>query len=156
MAADAVRPLSDADRRWLLDASMLVAYRLEAARLGELRAVDPAVRAHATMLRQFYRGAGDELRRLAASRGAAWQTEPPLERRAALDAIGSLAPEFFDRRFVEQVCVTEQRAEIAALAAAARSMIDPALRAWAERSVQALRAHLSAAEQLPVRMQAVG
>jgi putative membrane protein len=147
------RALSEADRRVVIEAAASGLYRLEAARMAELRATDPMLKAYASMLVLQNSVAHEELRALATGRGVAWMGGPPANRRGALQVLAGLSGEAFDRRFVEQVGVSDHQADLVVLEAAVRSVEDAALRAWLERMVATLQNHLATAQQLPLRTQ---
>lgn len=145
------RALSESDRRFVLEAAGAGLYRLAAARIAELRATDPMLKAYAAMLVQQNSAANDELRALAQSRGVVWLGAPPAARRELLQkTLAGLAGEAFDRRFVEQVGVADHEADLLLFQAAGRSVEDPSLRAWAERTLAVLHQHLATARQLPL------
>ena len=142
--------LSESDRRFVLEAAGAGLYRLEAARIAELRATDPMLKAYAAMLVQQNSAANDELRTMAQSRGVVWLGGPPAVRRELLQkALADLTGEAFDRRFVELVGIADHQADLLLFEAAGRSIEDPTLRAWAERMVTALHHHLASARLLP-------
>lgn len=143
--------LSESDRHFVLEAAGAGLYRLEAARIAELRASDPMLKAYAAMLVQQNSAANDELRALAQLRGVVWLGAPPAGRRELLHkALAGLSGEAFDRRFAELVGVAEHQADLLLFEAAGRTVEDPTLRAWAERMVTALHHHLASARQLPL------
>lgn len=151
---DAPRPLSDADRAFVLDAAGAGLYQLEAARLAERHTRDPRVRSYAAMLQQQYSLANDELRALARGWGVAWPATLPPARQALLTALAALVPEFFDRRYVEQTGVADHQADLQLFEAAGRALEDAALRQWALRRVPVLQHHLAEAQKLPLTVQA--
>jgi putative membrane protein len=143
--------LSESDRQFVLEAAGAGLYRLEAARLAELRATDPMLKAYAAMLVQQNSAANDQLRAMAQSRGVVWLGAPPAVRRELLQkALSGLSGEAFDRRFAEQVGIADHEADLLLFEAAGRSVEDPTLRAWAERMITALHHHLASARQLPL------
>jgi putative membrane protein len=153
-AADAPRPLSETDRRFVIEAAGSGQYQVEAARLAEQRTKDAMVKAYAVLLGQQHGDAVEELRALAQARGFALPTGIPAERRATLEALGALAIEVFDRRFVEQVGIADHQADLVLFEAASRGAEDATLRAWAARMLPVLQNQLASAQQLPVSVRA--
>ncbi len=149
--ADAPRALNEAERRFLLEAAGSGLYQVEAARLAEVRARDPAVKAYASMLAQQHSLANEELRRLAQARAVTWPGGPPAARQAVLQSLGALAAEAFDARFIQKVGIEDHQADLMLHEAASRNLEDRTLRAHAERMLPMLQNHLAAARQLPGR-----
>jgi putative membrane protein len=154
VVADAAPVLSEADRRFAIDAAGFARYQVEAARLAEQRASGPMVKAFAALLEQQHGAALAELETLLRSRSTPWVGGIPAERRSVLDALGSLAAVVFDRRFVDQVGIADHQAAILLFESATRNLQDAALRNWAERTLPLLQNHLASAQQIPIRMQA--
>lgn len=151
--ADAAPVLSDADRRFAIEAAAFGRYQIEAARVAGQRATAPMVKAFAALLQQQHGAALAELEALLRQRTTPWVGGVPAERRSVIQALEALAPEVFDRRFVEQVGVADHEAAVMLFEAASRTVQDPLLRAWTERTLPVLQNHLASARQLPLRMQ---
>jgi putative membrane protein len=154
VVADAALVLGDADRRFAIDAAAFSLYQVDAARLAEQRATAPMVKGYAALLAQQHGAALAELDVLLRQRGAPWVGGLPAERRSVIDALQALAPEVFDRRFVEQIGVADHQAAVLLFEPAVRTLQDAALRGWAERMLPWLHNHLAMARQMPPRMQA--
>jgi len=146
--------LSAADLHFAQEAAGAGAYAVEAGRLAEQRATHPQIKAFASMLAKYHAGANEELAALAHAHGHDLPAGLPPARRAAVDALGALAGEAFDRRFVEQVAIRDHAADIPLFEIASRSIADPGLRAWATKTLAALQEHLAAARQLPLTAEA--
>lgn len=149
-AAAAPAPLTEAERRFVLDAAAAAHYQVEAARLAELRAASPPVKAHATVVGQQHAVAVEELRLLMRGRDLAWVGGVAPDRRGVLDALAALSGTAFDRRYVEQVGVADLQRDLALVEAAARGLIDAHLRGYAERLMPMLQNHLATARALPL------
>lgn len=152
--ADAALSLSDADRRFAIEAAGFARYQVEAARLAERRASQPMVKAFAALLQQQHGAALAELETLLLTRSVPWTGGIPAERRSVLDALESLAAVVFDRRFVEQVGIADHQTAVRLFESAVRQLQDPALRDWTERTLPVLQNHLASAHQIPIRLQA--
>jgi len=152
--ADTPRPLSDNDRRFLVEASGSGLYQVEAARLAQQRTADPTLKAYAAMVIRQQGTANEELRALAQLHGFIWPGGPPATRQAELATLRSLSGDAFDQRFIQQVGIADRQADVLLFEAANRSLDDRALRAWSERMVPMLQNHLAMALQLPVRAKA--
>ena len=153
VVADAAPVLGDADRRFAIEAAAFSRYQIEAARVAEQRATAPLVRSFAALLVQQHGAALAELELLLRQRATPWVGGVPAERRSVIQALEALAPEVFDRRFVEQVGVADHQAAVRLFEVASRTVQDPLLRSWTERTLPVLQNHLASAHQLPLRMQ---
>lgn len=152
---EAPRAPSDVDRQFIITAAGACNFHQEASRLAKQRTAEPMVLAYATLIGQHHALAADELRLLLSSLGQPWPDGVPAERRAVLDALASLPAEAFDSRFVTQIGIAEHEADVATYRAAADTLPDPGLRAWAARMVVTEQQHLTSARSVPVRNVAV-
>lgn len=151
--ADVAPVLGDADRRFAIEAAAFSRYQIEAARVAEQRATSPMVKAFAALLVQQHGAALADLELLLRQRATPWVGGVPAERRSVIQALEALAPEVFDRRFVEQVGVADHQAAVLLFENASRTVQDPLLRSWTERTLPVLQNHLASARQLPLRIQ---
>jgi putative membrane protein len=148
-AADTPAPLSENDRRFVMEAAASGLYRVEVARLASQRSTHPMVKAYAALLVQQQGTANEELRALAVRRRFIWPGGPPAPRVAELTALQALDGEAFDQRFVQQTGIADHQADVLLFEAASRHLDDRQLRAWAERMLPTLQNHLVMARQLP-------
>jgi len=146
-------PVAESDRQFLLQAAASGLYELEVARLAELRAINPMVKAYAAMLALHQTALNDDVKNLAATRGLVLPDGPDRERRDVIEALAALPPGVFDNRFVQQVGITDHQAEIVVFERASRGLSDAELRAWAVKALQARQQHLAAAQHLPQLVQ---
>jgi putative membrane protein len=137
-------------RDFLRQAAQQARFETEAARLATQRAQAPGILAFAADMLDHHVGANPELLRLLSARGMA---PPMLEnaQRKALNKLGKLQGTKFDREFAALFGRQRQREEVAQFEKAAPAVADPALRAWIDRQLPALREqHVSAAMLVPV------
>ncbi|WP_427912784.1 DUF4142 domain-containing protein [Ramlibacter sp. MMS24-I3-19] len=136
-----------ATRAFLRSAAVSARVEADASRLAMVRAQDPALRGHAEELSRYRAEADLELLRLLHDRGMA---PPMLEtgQRKALNRLAKLEGAKFDRAYMELVSVRQQQAEVQQYQRAVQSIADPAVKAWAERQLPALREQQAAALRL--------
>lgn len=140
--------LGRADRNFVEDAAEKSLYEEAAAKVAVERARTPAVKAFAEMLASRHGAANAELKRLAGSWDVSVPTELTLMQRRAVDSLHKVKDEDFEREFIAKVGIDDHRDDIARFEKAARQAKEPAVRAWAERSLPTLREHLAAARDL--------
>jgi putative membrane protein len=142
-------PMPVGDHRFVYEAAALARGSLDAARLAEQRAVNSEVRVFAARLATEDAALLDELTAFAKSRGIELPDAPNAERRNALEALGRLAGDAFDRQFVQQIGREDHQALIDFYDFAAGTVTDADLKDWIVRTLPRLRERLAAALQLP-------
>ena len=136
-----------ATRAFLRSAAVAARVEADASRLALARTQDPAVRGYAEQLTRYRAEADLELLRLLHDRAMA---PPMLEtaQRKALNRLAKLEGAKFDRAYVELVSVRHQQAEVQQYQRAAQAIADPAVKAWVERQLPALREQQAGAQRL--------
>lgn len=136
-----------ATRAFLRSAAVAARVEADASRLALARAQDPAVRGYAEELTRYRAEADLELLRLLHDRAMA---PPMLEsaQRKALNRLAKLEGAKFDRAYMELVSVRQQQAEVQQYQRAAQAIADPAVKAWVERQLPALREQQAGAQRL--------
>lgn len=151
-AAEAARsarrlpPQERTTRAFLRTAAVAARIETDASRLAATRAQDPGVRAYAGELSSYRAEADLELLRLLHDRGMA---PPMLEtpQRKALNRLARLEGGKFDRAYVELLSARHQSSELQQYKRAMQA-VDPAVKAWIERQLPALREQQAAAQRL--------
>jgi putative membrane protein len=150
MASAAAQGLSTAERGFLKQAAEDGLYEVTAARLATERASDSAVKAFASMLVEELSMANDKLRQLAASNNLTLPTEVTSERQRQIDKLSKATPgPEFDRQFVQTIGIKDHKNDIDLFEKASRNATSPEVRAFAQSTLSALKAHLEAAKKLP-------
>lgn len=152
-AAEAARsssrlaPDERAARAFLRTAAIAARIENDASRLAATRAGGDAIRDYASSLLKYHESADLELVRLLQARDMA---PPMLEtaQRKALNHLAKLEGAKFDRAYVELVSVRRQRSDVQQFERAAADITDPALKAWIERQLPALREQQAGAQRL--------
>lgn len=145
---------AEADRRLVIETAAGLVYPQEAARLAEQRTRHPQLLVYAARVAKDHAASLEALRSLAAGRGLAVPELPLPDQRSALDALESLQGDAFDQQFLQQIGVRQHEAAIRLCETIAATAADVELRAWANRQLVPLRAHLVAARQLQLPVQA--
>lgn len=139
--------LSSRERSFVLSAAGLGLYEIAAARLGQQRAKDPAVRAYAEHMAHAHAQAQAGLQELAAQHRITLPTQMPADRLTVIERLER--SESFDTAFVNTVGVQDHRSTIERFEQAARDAQDTQLKAWIAHTLPSLREHLAQAQKLP-------
>ena len=146
-AAAAQPVLAAQDRDFLLRASQSGMAEVEASRLAVGRAAVPEVRAFAQRMVREHTATNDELSRIARDKGVVLGRELDAQERSRLATLQAMSAAAFERSYIEDMGVRAHQQAIAVYEREARDGVDPDLRAFASRTLLALREHLAMAEQ---------
>lgn len=134
------------ERRFLKDAAAASRFQADAARIALTKSSTPVVRSLAAGMLDQQRSEGDPLLRLLHQRSLA----PPMlanAQRKTLNRLARLQGRAFDREFLVQVALKSQQDEVLDYEKAAATIADPALKAWIDERLPALRYRLATAER---------
>ena len=143
-------PLSAAERSFINEAAGIGLYEVEGGQMAAAKGTQPAVRAFGTMLVAQHRAAYGELQAVARANGITLPINVEADKRSKLDRLAQLSGAAFDREFVQTVGITDHEAAVARFTAVGRDVRDPSLKAWIDKTLPALQAHLQEARQLPM------
>ncbi len=141
--------LSRADRKFIEEAAASGQMEVQAAQLAATRASDKAVKDYASTLADQHASANSELMQLAASLGVELPPSPPRAMRNELEKLGKRTGADFDREYVKEVGVKEHERDIKRFQKASKDVKEPQLKAWIDKTLPGLEAHLAAAQKLP-------
>lgn len=146
-------PLTPAERAFLRRAAFRNAYEIEVSKLAAGKAVSPAVREFAqTMVAQQSR-LNDELIAIMNAHGVAPPRGLPADRATKLHRLAALPrSDAFDNGYVKVIGIEDRRAAIRMFEKARGQVRDAGLRAFIDRSLAVLRAHLSTAQVVAASM----
>jgi putative membrane protein len=139
--------LSAQDREFMMRASQGGMAEVEASRLAVTRASSPEVRAFAQQMVRDHTATNDELMRIARSKNVMVNPQLDAQERSRMATLEALSGTQFERVYVEEMGVKAHQDAIAVYESEARGGTDPDLRAFASRTLLALREHLAMAEQ---------
>lgn len=151
-APAAVVRLSPADVQFVALAAGSGMYEVAASRVALGRATDPQVRAYAQMLVDHHTANNNELVAIVTSKGHRIGPALPPELQQKVNTLSGLSGANFDREFVRTTGVQDHRAAIAAFEEGRRTVTDPQLRAYIDKTLPVLRSHLQHAEDIAGRM----
>ncbi|MFS2048264.1 DUF4142 domain-containing protein [Variovorax sp. CT11-76] len=140
--------LSAPDRSLMNLAAGAGLYEVEVSKLAASKAVSAEVKDYALMLAKHHGESNEALRRLAARKSVPLVAEIPADKKARIEALQGLSGEGFDRAYVDRVGIQDHEADIRLFENMARDANDADLRAFAERTLPALKEHLNAAKTM--------
>jgi len=141
--------LARADRKFIEDAAEGGMFEVQAAQLAESKARDPAVKEFATKLVQDHQQGNNELVQLANSKQVELPAAPSRGQRQAIEKLGKMSGQDFDKHFVQEVGIKDHEKDIKKFEKAASDVKDPELKAWVQKTLPHLREHYAIAEKLP-------
>lgn len=136
------------ERGFANEAASAGLYELAGGQMAAAKASAPDVRAYGNLLAERQRATHGELQRLASAHGLVLPADVETTERLKLDRLARLSGPAFDREFVQTVGVNDRQTTIARFAAARRSVRDPQLVAWIDKTLPDLQRQLQQAQTL--------
>lgn len=143
-------PLAEPERLFIasaLDASLA---ELRLSQLAADKARNSIVKSYAALLISDQAALVNSLQRLTQQKGLPALLTLTETRQRVLETLASASPDAFDQAYLRAAGSVQNQALIALFEKGDRELQDPALKALVQSALPALRAHLSASEQLPV------
>jgi putative membrane protein len=101
------------------------------------------------MLVDHHTAANNELVKMANARGVELPAAPPRGLRKDVEKLGKKTGAEFDREFVREVGIKAHEKDIKLFEKGSKDAKDPALKAWIDKTLPTLQAHLAQAQKLP-------
>lgn len=140
--------LDSADKNFLENAAHGGATEVEGSRLAQEKATSPDVKAFANQMIQDHTKVNQELAALAKQKGYEPPTEPALMQKAKLKALSATSGDTFDKMYASQIGVDAHEDAVKLFEKAANEAKDPDVKAFAQKTLPALRHHLEMARAL--------
>ncbi|RYX89236.1 MAG: DUF4142 domain-containing protein [Comamonadaceae bacterium] len=121
-------------------------YEVEAGKLAQNKGQSDGVKSFGGMLVKDHGMANDELKALAAKKGAALPPALPADKQKKLDMLSKARD--FDKAFVDQVGLDDHKVDIALFEKTSRDADDAEVKAFAAKTLPTLKAHREHAEGL--------
>lgn len=138
--------VSKNDTEFLTKAAAGGMYEVEAGKLAESKATDPQVKAFGAMLVKDHTAANEELKALAARKNVSLPTAVDDKHRKKLDKLSR--DKSFDKEFVDEVGMDDHKTDIALFEKASKSADDAEIKAFASKTLPALKMHREHAQGL--------
>ncbi|MFC5499029.1 DUF4142 domain-containing protein [Caenimonas terrae] len=137
------------DRKFMTKVAAEGMYEVEVAKLAAGKASSPELKTFANMMVDDHTKANAELAQLAGSRGVELPAALSHGQRRDLEKMGKRSGDQFDREFAKEVGLKDHKKDIKAFEKESGKAKDPELKAWVDKTLPTLRAHLDAATKLP-------
>ena len=144
--------LNAAEKKFLSEAAVGGQYELALAQLATANASDSSVKSYAAMLVSDHTMANQKLQLLAQRRNVVLPTTLPADKQQVIDRLTKLTGPEFDRQFIQIVGLHDHKTDIGLFEKASREAKDSEVREFASSTLPTLRAHLSAAQNLPASL----
>lgn len=141
--------LSNSEKQFLIDAAANTQYELAVAQLAKDKAADSAVKSYAAMLVGDHSESQLKLQLLAQRHQVLLPSRLPADKQRVVDELNKATGKDFDRQFIQTVGLHDHKADIELFEKASRDAKDSEVREFAATALPTLRAHLSAAQNLP-------
>lgn len=141
--------LSASEKQFLIDAAANTRYELALAQVAKDKAADSAVKSYAAMLVGDHAESQMKLQLLAQRHQVALPSKLPADKQQVVDRLSQASGKDFDRQFIQTVGLRDHKADIELFERASRDAQDNEVREFAAGALPTLRAHLSAAQNLP-------
>lgn len=143
--------LNNAERLFITRASEKSQFEILVSELAAEKATDPALKSYAAMVAADHKGAGEELKRLAAGHGVALSQALSEQDQKTLAALQRAQGAAFDKQYLQTVGVNEHEKNVATFEQASADAQNPAVKDYAQSTLPTLKAHLDAARKLQVK-----
>jgi putative membrane protein len=140
--------LARADRTFLENAAQGGHAEIEGSKLAEQKASSPDVKTFAARMIKDHTAVGEELTKLASTKGYTPPTEPSVVQRTELKALSALDGERFDKMYSSRIGVAAHESTVKMFKEAAQRAQDPDIKAFAAKHVPDLEHHLQMARDL--------
>jgi len=121
-------------------------FEVEAGKLAQSRGKSDGVKSFGDMLVKDHGAANDELKALAAKKGAMLPAAVPADMQKKLDKLAKAKD--FDKSFIQEVGVGDHKKDIALFEKTSKGADDAEVKAFASKTLPTLKAHLGHAESL--------
>lgn len=122
------------------------ANEIQAGRVAQQKATDPAVRAYAAQMVEDHTTANTQLKAILSTKGVSVAEAPDAEHVAALAKLSAMSGAAFDRAYMQQMVVDHQMT-VALFDAETRNGTDRDIRSFAGTTLPILQHHLQMAQQ---------
>jgi putative membrane protein len=132
--------LSEKDYRFLEKAAIGGMEEVEMGQLAQQKASNPAVKSFGERMVTDHTKANDELKQLAADKGATLPTRMSHHDRSTMEHLQEATGADFDKAYVKAMS-KDHRKDVKEFKDAAKEVKDPELRAWVEKTLPVLQQH---------------
>lgn len=143
--------LASADKSFLEDAAQGGNTEVAGSKMALEKSKNADVKAFATQMIKDHTAVGEELAALAKSKGYTPPTEPSLMQKGELKAL-DVTDDSFDSMYARRIGVAAHEDTIKLFEKAAKDAKDPEIKAFAQKTLPSLQAHLEMAKALQAKV----
>jgi len=147
--------LSAGERKFMEKAAIDGMAEVELGRIAQSRAQDGQVKQFAQRMVTDHSKAGDELKKLASSKGVQLPSGPDKKHQKEMDELQKKDAKKFDREYMEYM-VKEHRKDVSEFEKQSRGAKDPDVKAFAAKTLPTLKEHLQMAQQVEAAVKGGG
>jgi len=140
--------LSRGDTKFLQKAAVSGMLEIEASKLAQERAQSQEVKDFAKMMVTDHTKVGEELKALASTKNVTLPSELPRSERNTIKDLTEKTGHDFDEEYAEEIAVDAHKDAVDEFEDAAEDAKDPEVKAFAAKTLPALKAHLAKGEAL--------
>ncbi|OGA84890.1 MAG: hypothetical protein A2711_01100 [Burkholderiales bacterium RIFCSPHIGHO2_01_FULL_63_240] len=144
---NSLKPLSEAEQRFVRQALESGLYEVAVAALAADRAQSDATKRMAEQLLNDHGAANDKLRQIANGRMEV-PTDIPADKQASIDKLSQAKGTSFDKQFVEMVGIRDHQKDIQLFESMQKNAKDAELKLFVQNTLPTLKHHLSTAQDL--------
>ena len=146
VATAAFADVSKKDQEFFTKAAGGGMYEVEAGKIAQSKGKSEGVKSFGGMLIKDHGAANDELKALAAKKGATLPPGLPADKQNKLDKLSKAKD--FDKNFVKKIGLDDHKADIALFEKTSKNADDAEVKAFAAKTLPTLKAHKQYAEGL--------
>ena len=136
------------DKAFMKKAAQAGMAEVEEGRIAAEKTQNPTVKAFAERMIQDHSQAGDKLAQIAQTLNVTLPAEPSPAQQKHLDELRKLSAADFDKKY-DPMQVKDHERTVSEFKQEAKSVQNPALKAWVESALPVLKEHLKLAQALP-------
>jgi putative membrane protein len=144
-AQSAKGSVNGGDRKFMEKAAMDNMAEVQMGQMAQQKTQNPQVKDFAGRMVQDHTKASDELKQLASSKGVSLPAEVDREHKKHGDELQKKSADKFDHEYMEHM-VKEHKKDVKEFEKQAKSAKDPDVKAFAQKTLPTLQAHLQAAQ----------
>lgn len=146
--ASADSKVSAADQEFMEDITHANLAEIQTGKMALEKSSNEQVRKFAQKMIDDHTKAHQELQKLAASKGVTLPTDTDPQHKIIATALKALSGDTFDRQYISQVGVADHKRTHELLEKTQRTATDPALKAYAQKTISVVHQHLMSAQQI--------
>jgi putative membrane protein len=139
------------DQQFARKAAAGGAFEVKLGEVAQKNSENPEIKKFGAMMVEQHGKAGAELAAIAKKQGIKLPAALPKKLQTKVDKLSGLTGKAFDAAYVSEM-VTDHEADLAAFQAAAKSLTDPELKAFAEKTTGMIQMHLDHIRKIQAEM----